>query len=195
MNTPCGRGPKKSGGTRKSDSWLCSCCGRYDPARSGACKACKGQFEQSVCEAGLVGGSAVDPRRAAICYVISERRTRDSATRSIGDVHDSHREFDLKQPQASVALPLLFIFFSVPVVVVEAFAVARVHPLSSSTLHNPHQTHFTIPATMLGDWISYWVIPLFSALVWLVMLLTLLLHWITVGKPIYPSMQEGQTIA
>ncbi|KAF2405523.1 hypothetical protein EJ06DRAFT_468438 [Trichodelitschia bisporula] len=43
--------------------------------------------------------------------------------------------------------------------------------------------------------ISYWAVPIFSALVWLAMLLAMLLFWITKGKPIYPSMAEGQRIA
>jgi len=48
---------------------------------------------------------------------------------------------------------------------------------------------------MLGGWVSYWMIPVFSAVVWLAMLLAMILHWVTKGKPIYPSMQDGQTVA
>ncbi|KAJ9645382.1 hypothetical protein H2199_003390 [Coniosporium tulheliwenetii] len=43
--------------------------------------------------------------------------------------------------------------------------------------------------------ISYWVVPLFSAIVWLAMLLALFLNWIAKGKPIYPSMGPNQSIA
>ncbi|KAL2351351.1 Frag1/DRAM/Sfk1 family-domain-containing protein [Cryomyces antarcticus] len=43
--------------------------------------------------------------------------------------------------------------------------------------------------------ISYWVFPLFSAAVWIAMLLAMLLTWVTGREPIYPSMEAGQTIA
>lgn len=43
--------------------------------------------------------------------------------------------------------------------------------------------------------LSYWVFPLFSALVWLAMLLGMLLTWITNGKPHLPSMDATQHIA
>jgi Frag1/DRAM/Sfk1 family len=42
---------------------------------------------------------------------------------------------------------------------------------------------------------SYWAIPLFSAVVWIAMLLTMLIYWLATGRPQYPSMQDGQTIA
>jgi len=40
-----------------------------------------------------------------------------------------------------------------------------------------------------------WMIPIFSAVVWLAMLLAMLVWWINQGSPIYESMQPGQTIA
>jgi len=43
--------------------------------------------------------------------------------------------------------------------------------------------------------ISYWIVPIFSALVWLAMLLAMLIKWITDGSPVYPSMEPGQRIA
>ncbi|TKA76411.1 hypothetical protein B0A49_05398 [Cryomyces minteri] len=43
--------------------------------------------------------------------------------------------------------------------------------------------------------VSYWIFPLFSAAVWVAMLLAMLLTWVTGGEPIYPSMEAGQTIA
>ncbi|KAF2429863.1 hypothetical protein EJ08DRAFT_650086 [Tothia fuscella] len=43
--------------------------------------------------------------------------------------------------------------------------------------------------------LSYWVFPLFSALVWLAMLLAMFLTWIIDGKPHYPSMEPDQRIA
>ncbi len=46
--------------------------------------------------------------------------------------------------------------------------------------------------TMLG--LAYWLWPLISALVWLGTLLGLFLTWVTDGKPIYSSMEPGQTI-
>jgi len=42
---------------------------------------------------------------------------------------------------------------------------------------------------------SYWTIPLFSAIVWLAMILAMLIYWLTTGRPHYPSMVEDQTIA
>jgi len=41
---------------------------------------------------------------------------------------------------------------------------------------------------------SYWTLPLISAVVWLAMLLTMFIVWVTDGKPIYVSMQPEQTI-
>lgn len=43
--------------------------------------------------------------------------------------------------------------------------------------------------------LSYWVFPLFAALVWLAMLLGMLLTWITNGKPHLASMDDTQNIA
>jgi hypothetical protein len=40
---------------------------------------------------------------------------------------------------------------------------------------------------MLGGWVSYWMIPLFSAVVWLVMLIAMISDWATSGKPRYPE--------
>ena len=40
-----------------------------------------------------------------------------------------------------------------------------------------------------------WLLPLFSAMVWLAMLLALLLHWILSGSPHLPSMHHDQKIA
>ncbi|GJN74620.1 tyrosine kinase protein [Purpureocillium lilacinum] len=48
----------------------------------------------------------------------------------------------------------------------------------------------------LRSYFSYWMIPVFSSLVWLGMLLGLLLHWIVgTHRRVYPSMNEGQKIA
>jgi cytochrome bd-type quinol oxidase subunit 2 len=41
----------------------------------------------------------------------------------------------------------------------------------------------------------FWVVPLFSAVVWIAMLLGMFLTWIIDGQPIYDSMERGQTIA
>jgi len=43
--------------------------------------------------------------------------------------------------------------------------------------------------------VSYWVFPLISGLCWLGTLLGLLIHWNVDGRPHYPSMDAGQTIA
>ncbi|KAI0490711.1 Frag1/DRAM/Sfk1 family-domain-containing protein [Xylaria cf. heliscus] len=44
--------------------------------------------------------------------------------------------------------------------------------------------------------VSYWIFPIVSGLVWLGTLLGLFLHWvIDTHKRVYPSMEEGQTIA
>jgi hypothetical protein len=49
---------------------------------------------------------------------------------------------------------------------------------------------------MLGGWVSYWMVPLFSAVVWLAMLLALFLNWIINDhRKIYPSEADTQTIA
>ncbi|CAG8981641.1 hypothetical protein HYALB_00013711 [Hymenoscyphus albidus] len=46
---------------------------------------------------------------------------------------------------------------------------------------------------MLG--LSYWMLPVFSSLVWLGTLMGLLIHWTTSGRPQYQSMDPTQTIA
>ncbi|TVY57140.1 Protein sfk1 [Lachnellula suecica] len=46
---------------------------------------------------------------------------------------------------------------------------------------------------MLG--VSYWIFPIVSSLCWLGMLLGLLIHWTSTGKPHYPSMAYDQSIA
>ncbi|KAL2118280.1 hypothetical protein VTJ04DRAFT_7940 [Mycothermus thermophilus] len=44
--------------------------------------------------------------------------------------------------------------------------------------------------------VSYWVIPILSAAIWLITLLALLLYWlIHENRALYPSMSEGQRIA
>ncbi|PSN65670.1 hypothetical protein BS50DRAFT_575647 [Corynespora cassiicola Philippines] len=43
--------------------------------------------------------------------------------------------------------------------------------------------------------ISYWIIPIFSSLVWLAMLIAMLVTWSVQGSPHYSSMNERQTIA
>jgi len=43
--------------------------------------------------------------------------------------------------------------------------------------------------------LSFWLLPLLSAIIWLAMLLAMLIHWLAAGKPHYPSMQREQTIA
>ena len=45
---------------------------------------------------------------------------------------------------------------------------------------------------MLG--LSYWVVPIFSAVVWTAMLITMLVYWAATGKPRYVTMSEGQHI-
>ncbi|KAF1836566.1 hypothetical protein BDW02DRAFT_493206 [Decorospora gaudefroyi] len=45
---------------------------------------------------------------------------------------------------------------------------------------------------MLGA--SYWVVPIFSSIVWIAMLVTMLVYWAATGKPIYSTMSEGQHI-
>ncbi|EKD14136.1 uncharacterized protein L3040_007864 [Drepanopeziza brunnea f. sp. 'multigermtubi'] len=43
--------------------------------------------------------------------------------------------------------------------------------------------------------VSYWVFPVISSLCWLGMLLGLLIHWTSTGRPHYPSMNASQHIA
>ncbi|KAH7336537.1 Frag1/DRAM/Sfk1 family-domain-containing protein [Rhexocercosporidium sp. MPI-PUGE-AT-0058] len=43
--------------------------------------------------------------------------------------------------------------------------------------------------------VSYWVFPVISGLCWLGMLMGLLIHWTSTGKPHYPSMDATQSIA
>ncbi|KAF2645986.1 hypothetical protein P280DRAFT_465728 [Massarina eburnea CBS 473.64] len=43
--------------------------------------------------------------------------------------------------------------------------------------------------------LSYWAVPLFSSLVWLAMLVTMLVTWNVEGMPHYPSMEDNQKIA
>jgi hypothetical protein len=43
--------------------------------------------------------------------------------------------------------------------------------------------------------ISYWVFPLFSGVVWLAMLLTMLIYWSANGSPHLASFNNNQTIA
>lgn len=45
---------------------------------------------------------------------------------------------------------------------------------------------------MLG--LSYWVVPIFSSVVWIAMLVTMLVYWAATGKPHYSTMNPGQTI-
>jgi len=45
------------------------------------------------------------------------------------------------------------------------------------------------------NWLSYWAIPLFSAVIWVAMILAMLIHWCASGRPHYPSMKPTQTIA
>lgn len=65
---------------------------------------------------------------------------------------------------------------------------------ASSPFDGPRQTPLFAMAskTMLG--LAYWLWPLISALVWLGTLLGLFLTWVNEGKPIYSSMEPGQTI-
>ncbi|KAF1973967.1 hypothetical protein BU23DRAFT_579953 [Bimuria novae-zelandiae CBS 107.79] len=44
-------------------------------------------------------------------------------------------------------------------------------------------------------YLSYWVVPILSALVWLAMLIAMLTTWTSQGSPRYPSMEAGQHIA
>ncbi|OQE14553.1 hypothetical protein PENFLA_c037G06787 [Penicillium flavigenum] len=43
--------------------------------------------------------------------------------------------------------------------------------------------------------ISFWVFPLISACMWVAMLIAMLVTWVNEGRPHYPSMDNGQTIA
>ncbi|KAF2222133.1 Frag1/DRAM/Sfk1 family-domain-containing protein [Elsinoe ampelina] len=43
--------------------------------------------------------------------------------------------------------------------------------------------------------ISYYIFPLISAFVWTGTLMAMLIYWAAVGKPIYPSQSQGQSIA
>lgn len=43
--------------------------------------------------------------------------------------------------------------------------------------------------------ISYWVFPVISGLCWFGMLWGMLIHWLTTGRPKYPSMEPTQRIA
>lgn len=45
---------------------------------------------------------------------------------------------------------------------------------------------------MLG--LQYWMVPIFSAVVWTAMLITMLVYWAATGRPHYVSMSEGQNI-
>ncbi|XP_014561442.1 hypothetical protein COCVIDRAFT_11934 [Bipolaris victoriae FI3] len=45
---------------------------------------------------------------------------------------------------------------------------------------------------MLG--ISYWIVPIFSSIVWIGMLVAMMVYWASTGKPIYSTMSEGQHI-
>jgi len=47
----------------------------------------------------------------------------------------------------------------------------------------------------MAPFLSYWMIPLFSAVIWIAMVLALLVHWLASGRPHYTTMVEGQTIA
>lgn len=42
---------------------------------------------------------------------------------------------------------------------------------------------------------SFWVVPIFSSICWMAMLITMLVYWSAKGHPIYPTMTDGQTIA
>ncbi|KAL5122013.1 hypothetical protein ACEQ8H_000229 [Pleosporales sp. CAS-2024a] len=44
---------------------------------------------------------------------------------------------------------------------------------------------------MLG--ISYWVVPIFSSVVWIAMLIAMITYWATTGRPHYVTMEAGQT--
>lgn len=54
------------------------------------------------------------------------------------------------------------------------------------------EDHRGTSASMLG--LSYWVVPIFSAVVWTAMLITMLVYWAATGKPHYVTMSEGQNI-
>jgi hypothetical protein len=45
---------------------------------------------------------------------------------------------------------------------------------------------------MLG--VSYWIVPLFSAIVWIAMLVTMLVYWAATGKTHYTTMGDKQHI-
>jgi len=45
---------------------------------------------------------------------------------------------------------------------------------------------------MLG--LSYWAVPIFSAVVWTAMLITMLVYWAATGRTHYVTMSQGQTI-
>ena len=65
--------------------------------------------------------------------------------------------------------------------------ILTIENLSSRPIH-------TYSVKMFG--ISYWMIPVFSGMVWLAMLLAMLLTWVVAdGSPIITPMDDGQTIA
>jgi hypothetical protein len=38
---------------------------------------------------------------------------------------------------------------------------------------------------------SFWVVPIFSSICWMAMLITMLVYWSAKGHPIYPTMTDG----
>lgn len=42
--------------------------------------------------------------------------------------------------------------------------------------------------------ISYWAVPIFSAVVWTAMLITMLVYWAASGRPIYETMDNTRKI-
>merc|ERR1711964_447594 len=66
------------------------------------------------------------------------------------------------------------------------------HPLST-TREVKYLYHVKNTAIMWG--VSYWVFPVISGFCWLGMLMGLLIHWTSTGKPRYASMDPTQSIA
>ncbi len=87
-------------------------------------------------------------------------------------------------------------------------SLASPQPLNTSLIILPPQPRFNRPntppqSTKMGyppprrgfTFTAYWLIPLLSAVLWIAMILSLLIHWCASGRPHYASMQPTQTIA
>ena len=80
--------------------------------------------------------------------------------------------------------------------IIEVTSYHSQHPTFNSLLTRPtvvYRSHVNHTAIMWG--VSYWVFPVISGFCWLGMLLGLLIHWTSTGKPRYASMDPTQSIA